>query len=150
MSKTSTTTMMVDRFSMLLLEPGEVYFTDLAVTYHTDPHGPLDPNASSSLVLSNEVRGRLKICSKSIVFVPQQSADPTVHPDTAPLLKFPLADCKCIKGQSVAAAPDRRQLPPLTDIPRFIRIMIFLSPRPAQPQNGCPGRSSPNWPGRAT
>ena len=47
---------------------------------------------------SELVRGRLKICSKSLVFVPQESADPS-QPDTKPLLKFPLADCTKIEGK---------------------------------------------------
>ena len=49
--------------------------------------------------IENElVRGRLKICSKSLVFVPQESSDPS-QPDARPLLKFPLADCSSIEGK---------------------------------------------------
>ena len=46
------------------------------------------------------VRGRLKICSKSLVFVPQESSDPS-QPDARPLLKFPLADCSSIEGRKI-------------------------------------------------
>jgi hypothetical protein len=48
------------------------------------------------LVSHFQVRGRLKICSKSIVFVPQASAN---QQDLGPLYKFPLADCTKIEGE---------------------------------------------------
>ena len=120
---------MEDRFSLLYLEPGEIYFTDVLVTFCKDPdskerskHPPSPQVNNSSTIRSKEnntpqstnspvryqqqfqkkpesesdlVRGRLKICSKSLVFVPQESSDPS-QPDTRPLLKFPLADCTCI------------------------------------------------------
>jgi len=75
----------MDRFSLLLLEPSEIYFCDVAVTY-------LDDSSDE-----NHQRGRLKICSKSVVFVPQSYADDQKVP---PLLKFPLSDCTEIKGQA--------------------------------------------------
>lgn len=78
----------MDRFSLLLLEPGEIYFTDVAVTLHRNP------TADGHTFDGNQTRGRLKICSKSLVFVPQ--ANPNQQ-DMEPLLKFPLADCTEIK-----------------------------------------------------
>ena len=76
----------MDRFSLLLLEPGEIYFTDVGVTFIRDPN-------KSIKEVGNFSRGRLKICSKSIVFVPQVD-----HFDQEPLLKFPLCDCAEVKG----------------------------------------------------
>ena len=52
---------------------------------------------SKTITENDLIRGRLKVCSKSLVFVPQESSDPS-QPDTRPLLKFPLADCTCIEG----------------------------------------------------
>ena len=54
--------------------------------------GPQPANAEG-----NFSRGRLKICSKSVVFVPQ--ADPG-QSNLEPLLKFPLTDCTEIIGKS--------------------------------------------------
>ena len=78
----------MDRFSLLLLEPGEIYFTDVGVTLIRDPN-------KSIKEVGNFSRGRLKICSKSIVFVPQVDQG---HVDVEPLLKFPLCDCTEVKG----------------------------------------------------
>ena len=72
----------MDRFTLLLLEPGEIYFEDFAVTYHLNPN-----NKTSSE--NEEIRGRLKICSKSFVFAPQDNL--------LPLIKFPLADCQLVE-----------------------------------------------------
>ena len=87
----------MDRFSLLLLEPSEIYFEDFKVVYHTKPE---DKKPS----VHNEIPGRLKViignynssqhyifllfkvCSKSIVFVPQNIS--------LPMLKFPLTDCQ--------------------------------------------------------
>jgi len=92
-----------DRFSLLLLEPGEIYFKDLAVTYCSDPDFRPPPGSSgSSLRRSSSafgvkiVNGWLKICSKSLVFVPTESSDPLL-PESKPLIKLPLVDCTCIK-----------------------------------------------------
>ena len=77
----------IDSLSLLLLEPGEIYFTDVGVTLIKDPN-------KSIKEVGNFSRGRLKICSKSIVFVPQVD-----HFDQEPLLKFPLCDCTEVKGK---------------------------------------------------
>jgi hypothetical protein len=73
----------MDRFSLLLLEPSEIYFCDVSVTLLDEQND------------DNHSRGRLKICSKSVVFVPQSYPGDSGVP---PLLKFPLADCTEIKG----------------------------------------------------
>jgi len=72
----------MDRFSLLLLEPGEVYFEDFKVVYHIRPE-------DKQPQIQNEVPGRLKVCSKCAVFVPFSHA--------LPMLKFPLADCDTIE-----------------------------------------------------
>ena len=79
----------MDRFSLLLLEPNEIYFTDVAVTLIRDQNKAANAEGNFS-------RGRLKICSKSVVYVPQ--ADPG-QSNLEPLLKFPLSDCTDIVGK---------------------------------------------------
>ena len=86
-----------DRFSLLLLEPGEIYFKDVAVIYCSDPDSRTQPGRRGSSVKT--IQGWLKICSKSLVFVPTDSSDP-VLPDSRPLVKLPLADCTSIKGKA--------------------------------------------------
>ena len=44
----------MDRFSLLLLEPSEIYFEDFKVVYHTKPE---DKKPS----VHNEIPGRLKV-----------------------------------------------------------------------------------------
>lgn len=56
------------RFSLLLLDPNEIYFEDFI----------------STLCDSPPLTGRLKMCSKSLVFEPKNS--------TYPLIKIPFAD----------------------------------------------------------
>lgn len=63
------------RFSLLLLEPGEFYFDDLKVVLILN-----QDNKSEERKL-----GRLKICSKSLIFDPKNLA--------LPLIKIPLKDC---------------------------------------------------------
>ena len=77
-----------DRFSLLLLEPGEIYFQDAQVTLIHDETKP--PNADG-----NSARGWLKICSKSIVFCPQTDPNQMNKP---PLFKFPLSDVSDLTG----------------------------------------------------
>ncbi|XP_071176660.1 protein FAN-like [Mytilus edulis] len=64
-----------ERFNLLLLDPGEIYFEDYSVFYY--PCGLPEPEA-----VKRKQRGHLKICSKSVVFVPKESQNP--------ILKFPL------------------------------------------------------------
>lgn len=50
-----------DRFTMLLLEPGEIFFEDYSVRMRIQ-----DPSNSNK---TEWIDGRLKLCSKSLVFV---------------------------------------------------------------------------------
>jgi factor associated with neutral sphingomyelinase activation len=77
-----TRSVTVERFSLLLLEFGEIYFEDYSCIYY--------PNASTeSESIERKERGRLKVCSKSIIF------DPLDH--AYPMLKISLRDCKRIE-----------------------------------------------------
>ena len=67
------------RFSLLLLEPGELYFDDYSVFFHPDADG-----SESEQSMRRKIRGRLKVCSKSLVFDPQDFSDP--------VMKFPFKD----------------------------------------------------------
>ncbi|XP_068236758.1 protein FAN-like [Palaemon carinicauda] len=70
-----------NRFSLLLLEPGEIYFEDFAVIYHF-PEELLKKEDGWVRWVDSTVRGRLKVCSKSLVFDPRD-----IH---VPIIKFPL------------------------------------------------------------
>ncbi|XP_041376652.1 protein FAN-like [Gigantopelta aegis] len=74
-----TDTLGQERFSLLLLEPGEIYFEDFSVFYY--PCGLSEDDA-----IRKKQRGHLKMCSKSIVFVPKEVQ--------FPILKFPM---KCVE-----------------------------------------------------
>ncbi|KAM3964850.1 protein FAN [Aphomia sociella] len=63
------------RFSLLLLEPGEIYFEDFSCTM----------NDKESVKVGNPRQGRLKLCSKSLVFEPRDWA--------YPLVKLQFKDC---------------------------------------------------------
>lgn len=72
------------RFSLVLLEPGEIYFEDYLVYYH-ECRNPLDPplDDTSTTALTNSIhyqpiKGNLKICSKSVVFDPISFSSPLV------------------------------------------------------------------------
>lgn len=62
------------RFSLIILEPGEIYFEDYLVYYH-GVNSPLEEKGAKA------VKGSLKICSKSLVFDPISLSEP--------LIKFP-------------------------------------------------------------
>ncbi|CAG0919985.1 unnamed protein product [Notodromas monacha] len=66
-----------DRFSLLLLEPGEIYFEDFSATYW-----PVEQPEKC-------LKGRLKLCSKSVVFEPIA----VEHP----LIRIPLKSCSAIR-----------------------------------------------------
>nr|XP_054748414.1 BEACH domain-containing protein lvsF-like [Lytechinus pictus] len=70
-----------ERFSLLLLDPGEIYFEDFSVYFY--PTGL--KAVSEEEAIRRRCRGRLKICSKSIVFDPQDVSQP--------IMKFPLRSC---------------------------------------------------------
>ncbi|XP_062502057.1 protein FAN-like [Corticium candelabrum] len=57
------------RFSLLLLEPGEIYFEDFSAIYY--PFG-----LSEATAFKRKQRGRLKLCSKSILFDPEDVGQP--------------------------------------------------------------------------
>ncbi|PFX23712.1 protein FAN-like isoform X2 [Stylophora pistillata] len=69
------------RFSLLLLEPGEIYFEDFSVFHYPS-------QLSEEEAIKRKQRGRLKICSKSILFDPIDTS--------YPILKFPLRECIAI------------------------------------------------------
>ncbi|KAH6946918.1 hypothetical protein HPB50_016143 [Hyalomma asiaticum] len=57
------------RFSLLLLEPGEIYFKDYSVYLYPD-------NVKEAEAQRRRQKGRLKVCSKSILFVPEDVNHP--------------------------------------------------------------------------
>ena len=61
------------RFNLLLLEYGELFFEDLAVFYY-----PIFPNHSTSFSQCDAVKlkGRLKVCSRSLIFEPNDERKP--------------------------------------------------------------------------
>ncbi|XP_035898589.1 protein FAN-like [Anopheles stephensi] len=76
------------RFSLLLLEPSEIYFEDFSVDIvREELTTNLDPEFQMS--------GRLKMCSKSLVFEAKGSA-------SAPLIKIMYKDCTTIDRQEDA------------------------------------------------
>ena len=75
-----------DRFSLLLLEPSEIYFEDYSAVYY--PSGADSDNFSQ--------KGRLKLCSKSVVFEPQAVE--------SPLVRIPLKSCASVsEGKDVGS-----------------------------------------------
>ena len=77
--------MQVPRFSLLQLETGERLLTDVAVM-----HTPTSPAAHHPLP---HVKGRLRICTASLVFEPGTN--------DLPLLRFPLSKITCIEPVKV-------------------------------------------------
>ncbi|XP_055383066.1 protein FAN-like isoform X2 [Condylostylus longicornis] len=67
-----------ERFSLLLLDPGEIYFEDYAVDYLSNDDTKLGNNVEALI-------GSLKVCSKSLVFEPRNIK--------LPLIKLRYADC---------------------------------------------------------
>ncbi|KAI8736726.1 protein FAN [Biomphalaria glabrata] len=98
-----TDTLGQERFSLLLLDPGEIYFEDFSVFYY--PAG-----LSKQQSLNRQQRGHLKLCSKSIVFVPQEIL--------FPILKFPLKYVKNIDEWSGGL---------FTKVERAIQILTDLT-----------------------
>lgn len=75
-ASTSSSQSTTSRFSLLLLEPGEIYFEDYLVYYH-ELSSPLASETSHGA----QLKGNLKICSKSVVFDPLNFS--------CPIIKFP-------------------------------------------------------------
>jgi hypothetical protein len=71
----------IHRFSLLLLEPGEIYFEDFLVYYHELNCPFVSCNGNQTSTFNKPQKGNLKICSKSIIFDPLNLA--------LPLIKFP-------------------------------------------------------------
>eukprot|EP00039_Didymoeca_costata_P007268 m.97938 g.97938 ORF g.97938 m.97938 type:complete len:922 (-) comp13618_c1_seq2:66-2831(-) len=69
------------RFSLLLLDTAELYYEDFSVHY-------FPPGCVERDLVARPIKGRLLICSKSILF------DPISHSDA--ILKFPYANCQRI------------------------------------------------------
>lgn len=63
------------------MEPGEIYFHDFSVFYHPDADGSNNTSTSvtaSEAAMKRKCKGRLKVCSQSLVFDPQESSEPVV------------------------------------------------------------------------
>lgn len=71
--KNNSSYISTERFNLLLLAPGEIYFEDFSVYYYSSQ---LNENEA----VRKRQKGRLKVCSKSILFEPLDS--------TYPILKF--------------------------------------------------------------
>ncbi len=119
------------RFSLILLEPGEIYFEDYLVYYHqtkcpftSNQNAPIIQKPKTPSVISSptqvvsqfnfnnspvlqssndkQLKGNLKICSKSIVFDPINI--------NSPLLKFPLKSIELIEQfDSTASNGDQEE-----------------------------------------
>eukprot|EP00117_Sycon_ciliatum_P047152 scpid28293/ scgid33705/ Protein FAN; Factor associated with neutral sphingomyelinase activation len=68
-----------ERFSLLLLDPGEIYFEDFSVFYY-----PIGLDLEEAY--ERRQRGHLKVCSNSILFDPQDTS--------YPILRFLFRDCR--------------------------------------------------------
>ncbi|XP_042895637.1 protein FAN [Parasteatoda tepidariorum] len=75
-------TLSKERFSLLLLEPGEIYFEDYSCFGYPG-------KTTETEAVQKTQKGRLKVCSKSILFDPKD----IMHP----ILKLPLRDCVTIE-----------------------------------------------------
>lgn len=72
----------MSRFSLLQLDPGEIYFEDFSAIF-------IPPDTTPKTYDSKKQDGRLKMCSKSLVFDPKDL--------NKPLIKVPLKDCVVIE-----------------------------------------------------
>ncbi|XP_063849443.1 protein FAN-like isoform X3 [Scylla paramamosain] len=88
----------VERFSLLLLEAGEIYFEDYAAIYLLPKEVPAALNTWEAKFESGTIRGRLKVCSKSLVFDPRDSR--------APIIKFPYRGIEVIEETISSHAND--------------------------------------------
>ena len=87
----SVLTSNTDRFSLIHLNFGEVYFEDYAVIYYPEARN------EEEMVKIKQL-GRLKLCSETLLFVPQDSL--------APLIKIPYKSCDTLSqwnGQTLKA-----------------------------------------------
>ncbi|XP_029935357.1 protein FAN [Myripristis murdjan] len=86
-----------ERFSLLLLDLEEYYF---------EQHTAHQVTANSAK--ERKIRGSFKVCSKSIIFDPEDI--------TEPILKIPLRDCKCIEVVEKERNPFNETKPPSISI----------------------------------
>lgn len=63
-----------ERFSLLLLEFGEIYFEDFSAVYFSQDGSP----DHSAVVVDRKQRGRMKICSHSVLFDPLNFSNPVI------------------------------------------------------------------------
>ncbi|KAK4287855.1 hypothetical protein Pmani_039089 [Petrolisthes manimaculis] len=88
----------MERFSLLLLEPGEIYFEDYAAIYTLPVPENQDCEGWHIKFEDGYLRGRLKVCSKSLVFDPRDLR--------APIIKFPFRAMETIvEGQATSSHP---------------------------------------------
>lgn len=78
------------RFSLLLLEPGEIYFEDFSVDLLLQPDDQQSQSKSTSSSFQSSLIGRLKMCSKSVVFEAKDDI-------RQPLVKIAYKDCLQIR-----------------------------------------------------
>jgi factor associated with neutral sphingomyelinase activation len=107
------------RFSLILLEPGEIYFEDYLVYYH-ETNSPFEQsstkkrsNSNSNENFAKQLKGNLKICSKSIVFDPINLS--------YPLVKFPF---KLIEKIETFTQEDKDELEDIYSAPKTLPSAI--------------------------
>jgi factor associated with neutral sphingomyelinase activation len=66
------------RFNLLLLEYGEYFFEDLSVYSFPIPNGDINNISSFRECDSNKTQGRLKLCSRSLIFEPNEVRKPLI------------------------------------------------------------------------
>ena len=97
------------RFDLLLLDEGEYYLEDYSVFEY--PH-PVPARTSLQQALDRRVQGRLKLCTRCLVFEPQDT--------TMPLVKFPYR--KMRTSVSRFRAQGGVDVPLGADAPEFFEI----------------------------
>ncbi|XP_050717441.1 protein FAN-like [Eriocheir sinensis] len=96
----------VERFSLLLLEAGEIYFEDYAAVYILPKERPAAAAAGNEESWEDKfeegiIRGRLKVCSKSLVFDPRDLR--------APIIKFPYRGLEAVEESVTSHSNDFMQ-----------------------------------------
>ena len=79
------------RFSLRMLDPNEYYFDDYSVEFY--PNGLHKPTEDNFATIS----GTLKVCSKSVVFVPSNSSDPLIKVN-----QKDITDIKCFEPSDIS------------------------------------------------
>ena len=89
------------RFSLRMLEPNEYYFDDYSVDFY--PKGMDNASHDNFQV----VHGTLKVCSRSIVFVPSNGYDPLIRVkqrDITDIKLYSPSDTSHLKTRKVCCA----------------------------------------------